>query len=349
MNLLMVGVDRSRKGGMWSVVENYLNDEEFSRETNLVYIPTSTLGSIPHRLIFSAKAFYTIRKLLRNKKIDIVHLHIAEKGSTFRAGIIEKIVKKYKCKIIIQIHAEYKNWYFRSGKIVQKAIRNILQNADCLLVLGEYWKSFFSQLVKSPTKIKIFYNGVSQPASNQYENNASYLLYFGVLNQQKGIFDLLNAIQLIDDDLPPSYKVAVCGIDSDGSVQREVEKLGLSNRVEMMGWIGNHQKAEILGQTCIHILPSYSEAMPMSILETMAWGIPNIATMTGAVPEIIQNGKNGFLIQPGDVEGLAEAIKRMVTDRAKRAEFSVESYKTISEKFSLAKIKSDLLSIYREF
>jgi glycosyltransferase involved in cell wall biosynthesis len=169
-----------------------------------------------------------------------------------------------------------------------------------------------------------------------------------VLNQQKGIFDLLNAMKRIDHDIPPDVKLAVCGVDRDNEIQKAVESLKLTGRVEMKGWIEAEQKQELFEQTAINILPSYSEALPMSILETMAYGIPNIATDVAAIPEVIRNGENGILIKPGDVEGLAQAIRKLVLDAEKCAYLSKAGYSTVKENFTPEKHKKDLLRIYNE-
>lgn len=348
MNVLMIGVDRTRKGGMWSVVENYLNDAEFCEKTNLTYIPTATLGSVPHRLMFSGRAFLSLRRALRKRNIDIVHIHMAEKGSTFRAGIAEMIAGRFGCKIIIHIHAEYKDWYSKSGKTAQRIIRNILNRADCLLILGHYWESFFKSVTEPSQKIEVLYSGVSLPPTNPYSGTAPNLLYFGVLNQQKGIFDLLNALKRIDREIPPAVKLAVCGADRDSEVRKAVEDLKLTGRVEMKGWIEAEQKQELFEQISINILPSYSEALPMSILETMAYGIPSIATDVAAIPEAIQNGENGILVKPGDVQGLAQAIRELVLNAEKRARFSKAGYFAVKENFTPEKHKKDLLRIYNE-
>lgn len=348
MNVLMVGVDRTRKGGMWAVAENYRNDKGFCRQTNLVYIPTATFGSVPRRLLFSARAFVRIYRQLHGQKTEIVHIHMAEKGSTFRAGIVEKIAGRFGCKIIIHIHAEYKGWYLKSGKLTQRIIRGVLNGADCLLIPGHYWEQFFRSITEPSKKIEILSNGVSLPPSNPYSGAAPNLLYFGVLDRQKGIFDLLNAIKQIDRELPSTVKLVVCGTDRNHKVQKAVENLKLTDRVEMKGWVEAEQKQEIFEQTMIHILPSYSEALPMSVLETMSYGIPNISADVAAIPEVIRNGENGILIKPSDVEGLVQAIRELISDTKKRTRFSKAGYLTVKENFTAKKHINDLLRIYNE-
>ena len=86
----------------------------------------------------------------------------------------------------------------------------------------------------------------------------------------------------------------------------------------------------------LHILPSYREVLPMSILETMAYGIPNISTRIASIPEVIEDGVNGFLIEPGDLEALKEKILTLSTDTLLRLKFSQAAYEKTAAKFSLS-------------
>ena len=85
----------------------------------------------------------------------------------------------------------------------------------------------------------------------------------------------------------------------------------------------------------------------MSILETMARGIPNISTRIAAIPEVIRDGENGFLIEPGDVSALAGRIQTLCADRALRKKMREAAWREISENFSLARHMETLLENLR--
>ena len=84
----------------------------------------------------------------------------------------------------------------------------------------------------------------------------------------------------------------------------------------------------------------------MTILETMAYGSPNISTNIASIPEVIHDGENAFLITPGDVELLALHIKQLVENDEMRRLFSEKSYRLISENFSLNYNIEQLKGIY---
>ena len=104
---------------------------------------------------------------------------------------------------------------------------------------------------------------------------------------------------------------------------------------------------EVFHNIAVNILPSYNEGLPMTILETMAFGIPNISTRVAAIPEAVNND-NGFLIVPGDLNSLCKAILTLSNDRTLRMKKSVLSYKTVKEQFALNVHLMRILELYKE-
>ena len=120
----------------------------------------------------------------------------------------------------------------------------------------------------------------------------------------------------------------------------------IAHRIVYIGWIDEEMRKEIFANTLLNVLPSYNEGLPMTVLETMAYGIPNISTNIASIPEVLHDGENAFLIAPGDVELLVLYIKRLVENDEMRRLFSEKSYRLISEKFSLNYNIEQLKGIY---
>ena len=92
----------------------------------------------------------------------------------------------------------------------------------------------------------------------------------------------------------------------------------------------------------------YNEGLPVTILETMSFGIPNISTMVAAIPEVIVNNQNGMLVKPGDVRSLACAIDYMITNPEERVKMSKKAYNTVMDKFLMGHYLELLFDIYKE-
>ncbi|MBE5965889.1 MAG: glycosyltransferase family 4 protein [Lachnospiraceae bacterium] len=346
MTVLMVGVDEITKGGMWTVVRNYLESKEFVKKTNLIYVPTSTVGTVSHRLWFTFRNLIRIIGIFLYKKIDILHVHISEKGSVFRKNIVICIGKFFGAKIVIHMHgAAFESWYRGCVGKKQSKIRSILNKADKILILGRYWNEFISMLVERG-KIEILYNAVRVREVNEYNERSNRILYLGVMTQRKGLNDILTAVKE-ENCLPDGYQVVLYGPDFDYGIKEKLQRFHLEDKIEYKGYLNTGEKDEVFGNTAINILPSYREGLPMTILETMAYGIPNITTDVAAIPEAVTD-ENGILIKSGDIKGLAKAIYELCSNHQMRLEKSKKAYETIQEKFNLEKHMGQLLRIYSD-
>ena len=344
----MVGVDKQTKGGMWTVVENYLHAEDFLQQVELDYVPTSTTGSIAKRLRFTAAALVRIIANFLRWKYDIVHVHMSERGSVYRKNIVISLAKLCSAKVIIHMHGvEFETWYRGLDEAKQQGVRRILDKGDKILILGSYWLDFVQGLVEAPDRVTVLHNAVYVPEKNYYDLNSRQMLFLGVVGQRKGVFDLLEAVKRIDAELPADVKLMIYGPENNCSIREKINAMELSHRVEYGGWLSAGQKAEVFSQTAVNILPSYNEGLPMTILETMAYGIPNISTSVAAIPEAV-NETNGAVICAGDVEELGRQILGIMKDTAARAEKSSHAYKMAKDVFSVRYHVQQLLEVYRE-
>lgn len=347
MNVLMVGVDKKAVGGMWTVVENYLNDKKFCNDTNLIYIPTATSTSIVGKILFSGKGLIKVIFTLLSRRIDIVHVHMAERGSVFREGIVAILGKLFGSKVIIHMHgATFEEWYITKNCFIQQIISWILNKADKLLILGEFWNEFASGMMKDNCKIQVLHNAVNVPKKRKYNEKSTEIMFLGMLIRRKGIDDFLEAIKEIKGELPSDVRVKLYGSDKHSNIQEKIDGENIGNIVSYYGWLTNENREECFSRTMINVLPSYNEGLPMTILEAMAFGIPTISTNVAAIPEAICDREEGILINPGDVKALANAILSIVTDTEKRVKFSKNAYSRAIKEFDVEKHIEKLRLIY---
>ena len=335
MNVLMVGVGPKRVGGMQKVSEIYKCNEVYQKAVSFHYVYTTTNGSALTRLICMIIGYLKIQYILRKKPIDIVHIHMAEKGSTFRKGVVAKWSKKRGKRTIIHLHAgPFMAWYDTLSPKLQKKVVAIFEAADQVLVLGEYWKTELSSIIPAE-KITVLYNGVSCPTKNNYVESSRNISYFGVMNKAKGIFDLIEAVQIIDKQLPKDIKIYLCGNDLDGNVENVIRDKNLTDRFILTGWVNGEIKDEIYRNTMISILPSYFEGLSMTILEAMANGIPVITTNISTMPEVL------------GVNTLGSYILELVNNPEERRNLSHYEFERVVSMFSEKQFIDRTLEIYR--
>ena len=350
MNVLMIGVDETSIGGMLTVVNNYKNNKEFCEMTNLKYIATV----IRSNKLVKIKTFLCkipeIVSTIRNDKIDIVHVHMAERGSVFREGFVVLLANVMGCKTVIHMHgADIEDWYNKQFVLIKKLIANIFCAADVMIVLGDNWLPFMrSVMVGHEEKIKVLHNAVYVEAENKANANATDILFYGMLIKRKGIEDLLAAFEKIKDDIPKNIHLRLYGDNKEFDVLKKLKEYHLEERTSYEGWMTSEKRQTVFSNTLINVLPSYNEGFPMTILESMGYGIPNISTNIAAIPEAITDGVNGFTIEPGDVDSLAEKMKSLILHKDLWVKFSNNAYETAKNEFSIKTHFAQLMKIYEQ-
>ena len=343
--VLMVGSDLSVKGGIVSVLRNYLTSEDW-KEAELSFVPTHIEGPAWKKIWFFLKGALRIRRLLAGGNFPIVHIHVSERGSFTRKAIILRMAKHMGSRVILHHHgAEFLEFYQGSSPRKQQRIRRTLAKADLNLVLSQRLVPIYRDLSPGAT-VECLYNVVSTPDENRYCVESREFTMLGRLAERKGTFALLETIKMIDDQLAPDIRFNLCG-DGDLELVREtIRTLGIGHRIGHLGWVDGKTKGEILDRTMAHVLFSYNEGLPMAILETMGRGIVNISTNIAAIPEVITQGETGFLVEPGDREALGRILLRVSREPDLRRRISDNAFQRIRRDHSLESGVRQLERIY---
>lgn len=352
MNVLMIGVDKTSVGGMLTVVENYLNNEQFCKKTNLKYIATVIRAGKWKKIKTLISKIPEIWTTIRRDKIEIVHVHMAERGSVFREGFVIWLAKLNGCKTVIHMHgATIEEWYNHRNFFVKGIVKKIFCMADMMIVLGRNWLPFMLSVMgeENKEKIVVLHNAVRVPDVNKYNSKAKDILFYGMLIQRKGIDDLLTAFNNIIPQIPNNICLVLYGDDHDSpeKIQDKIKRFGLEGRAIYKGWLTKDNMEEVFNNTIVNVLPSYNEGLPMTILESMGYGIPNISTNIAAIPEAISDGINGSLIEPGNIELLSAHMREYIFNIEMKKARSCAAYNTAKMEFSLEKHMEKLLGLYK--
>lgn len=131
------------------------------------------------------------------------------------------------------------------------------------------------------------------------------------------------------------------------STRAEIGRRGLASQVTLTGWVDPAEVDALLGKADILVLPSFDENLPMSVIEGMGHGLAVVATPVGAVADIIKHDETGLLVQTGDVEGLAEAIGRLIGDPAMRKRLGVTARAFHRDNLNIDSYLPRLMAIWR--
>lgn len=247
--------------------------------------------------------------------------------------IKKSCIKDSKAKSLIGV-LEYE--FYKAKKVWSKI--------DLMISPSDFNKN---KLVDNGTKCKknVSIANFVNDINNQNSEFGDYAFYLGRLSVEKGIMNIIEAISKID-----GAKLMIAG---DGPEKENIENFikenGLENRIALLGYLNPPEIQQHLNKCKFVIFSSICyENCPYSILETMATGKATIASDTGGVPELIENGKNGFLYHFDDVDSLKEKIELLMSNDDLAKELGQNARKTFEEKYTPDVYYKKLMEYYND-
>ena len=332
--ILLVGPDyKNHRGGIGAVIAVHKDQYEVFN-----FIPSYRpyKNNLVKSFFFLRQLITIIIRLSKNRNIKIVHIHSSKEGSFYRKLLIACLVKwVFRRKTINHIHSgNFKRFYDNSNGVSQKVIRYFLKLNDVTFTVSEFWKEYFETLFDLQNVYSIK-NIVTAPLSSlplkSVSNGFVSFLFLGLIDPNKGVFDLLKVLSDNKLTLQNRFKLIIAG---NGNVDLLLETINgndLKELVAFKGWVTGEAKQQLLRTADVFILPSYYEGLPVSVLEAMSYGKPVISTSVGGIPEIVRQGFNGILNKPGDLKELLSAILYYMNDRENITRHGNNSFQIIKE------------------
>lgn len=169
--------------------------------------------------------------------------------------------------------------------------------------------------------------------------------YLGRIEPNKGMTELLVACQKLKKERYP-FKLVIAGKEqTEGEYLPQFDQW-LEDSFEYAGLVSGKSKCDFLRSLDAFVLSTYFEGLPMSLLETMSYGVTPVVTPVGSIPQVVKDGVNGMFVKDHDVDSIVVAIKRLSDDRALLRKLGEEARKTIFSQFSPNKYIEKLNDIY---
>lgn len=268
----------------------------------------------------------------------IHHIHIAGRGSTWRKLALAATARRLGCRHVLHLHDyDYAADVARRPPRMQAAIRAMFAGADGVIVLGERDRAFVTAgLGVDPGRVWVLHNCVPDPGPRDPARpEVPQILFLGSLGTRKGVPELLAA--LAGDRMRAlPWRAVLAG---DGEVEaygREVDRLGLGERVRLTGWLPREATLDLRQNSDILVLPSHAEGLSMAVLEGLASGLAVVTTPVGAHAEVIRDGETGLFVPPGDVAALEAALARVVLDPDLRGTLADQGRALFTALYSIA-------------
>ena len=315
---------------------------------------------LPFKLVYYSSAifymivFFPVRilkfiALCLFRRIDICHINLSTGASTFRKIIFAFLCRLFGVKYVIHLHGgKYPAFYAGASSPYRKIIKSFFEHAGCVIVLGKIWKEFIVQEIGiDASKVTILPNAVSGPArfSQLEKKEPVQILFLGRLFEPKGIGELVEAFN--DSRLRDlSWTAVLAGDGEVAGYRKRISDLGLSSRVSVTGWVDSDGVVDLLSRSGIFVLPSYSENLPLSMLEAMAFGLCPIVTPVGSIEDVIENERNGIVIPTRDSEALVEALVLVLKDEDMRKKLTDNARADFLDSYDINNYQEKLEHIY---
>lgn len=305
------------------------------------FVGTTGSSGIPGfagKAVVSYKMIKELGQYLTEKKIDIIHCH-GYKSNCF--ALVAKFLSRKKPYLVSTNH----NWMGTTAReyVYQKIDALVLRFFDTIIAVSPDVKLQMVNAGINVEKITIIDNGINTKDTDFSTSVTDARALLGLnpedrvigniarLTPEKAHIDLLNAFAELNDC--PTLKLVLVGDGSEyNRLQNKIEKLGLQGKVIMAGNRDDARKLYVAFD--VFALVSTNEGLPMVLLEAMAANVPVIATRVGAIPDVIDNGKNGLLVNPSNKHELVKAIRLLLHDCVMRKQFANAGRQIVEQSYS---------------
>jgi glycosyltransferase involved in cell wall biosynthesis len=272
-------------------------------------------------------------KIIKIEKPDIINFHFSDSAALY-VLLLKRI---FSLPVVVSVHGNDIQKFPEESLIYRRLTTALLKKADFVTACSK-------SLLKDAIRLEPSVKGKSNPIGNGidlsefdlkdiYKSDKPYIFSFGRLEHKKGFDVLINSFKIISKEFP-NYDLIIAG---DGAKKNElqnlIDNLGLDKKVKLTGALSRKEILKLLNGCEIFICPSRIEPFGIVNLEAMAAGKPVIASRVDGVPEVIEDGVNGILVEPENVNQLAETIANLLNDEALKSKLSITGRKIVESRY----------------
>ena len=300
-------------------------------------------------------------RLMRKETPDIIHFYLGSANScqsAIIAAFLCNLLSKNKSKLIASEQGDSRmslNSSKTARYLLKKITLSMLSHTIC--VSQQVRKSLLKNFSLSPERTSVIYNSVdpnqySKGEPSNIENEIPFSLgnriVFAIparLDALKGHRHLVSAVATIKSKIPNAVFLFLGDGPEEKNIRKTLQEMALEDTIWLLGFKEN--MIDFLSASNVLILPSLSEGLPLSVLEGMSIGLPIIATSVGGLPELVVDGKTGYLAAPGDSAQLGNFIIELYNDKEKRERMGRASRIRVEERFNLQEMILQIEALYQ--
>jgi glycosyltransferase involved in cell wall biosynthesis len=363
--------------GRQQILSTGVNPTELLGDNVHVHYVSVAHGSFMYNAEFQFACLRHVPKIVKEEKIDVIHSHQAHMPDLLL------MFRKLNANFVTTVHTTIK--FQRAATTATHRNISELENSERatyylypLLRAAEeiyvkknrtyitpsfYMANWLRENLSAVMNTKVIPNCVDIPDDHsQSESNflvetiipkdlldKRIILYSGRLLAMKGVDDLINAIPEISNKIGKQELLFIFAGPGDSSKYRtKLDKMSVKSDYLFTGSLPRDSLIKLIRKSELAVVPSYNENCPYAVLEPMACGKPVVASNVGGIPEIITNGVDGLLVEPGHPDMLAKTISGLLSDKSLNNLLGKRAKLKIADKFSWQANISKYLKCYSE-
>lgn len=322
---------------------------------------------------FAQPTFYAayrerVAKSIAEDEYDVVHLH---NMLTFPAAFKSR---RPKTRVVLHMHCEW------LSQIPRLTALGLLEGVDRIIACSQYVADTVNRHLQNETKIcAVIRNGVdtdlfsANTKSSDERRSRNEILFVGRITPEKGLHILIQAFKDVQR-LVPDATLRIVGpyaatrrefivdVSTNSAVRaldrfyerdylatlREMADPLLNNSIIFEGNVRYRELPAFYRAAKVLANPSLSDSFPMTLIEAQACGLPVVCSTAGGMPEIVEDGKTGLLVEPDNHEALVKALVELLSDKARAAIISHKAREVAENRFSWSNIAGQTAKVYRE-
>ncbi len=350
--------------GIGVSVQHLLTSTPISRQAT--WLLNSSSGALPgdsrrpktptlRRIVRHARLTLELMRTVRQHRIHVVHLHGSSHDLSFIANGLTVIGARLTgARVVWQLHQDLAVVEFPGTTPLSRAVfASLMLAPHALVVLTEKDRTIATRFVDQ-TKVAVIppacsTDMLSIPLKRPDRNFR--VLYVGWLTQAKGIYDLLQVAQSVQQHLPQiTFSILGTGSSNEETdrVRGLVERCGLKSHVNLCGVVTGEAKRKMFADAHVLFTPTYRDAFPLAVLEAMAAGLPVLGTNVGGIPFMVDHRRGGLLTKVGDLGQMGHYLLELAHDPSLRFDMGKTNRERFWREYHPDRIGQMALELYTE-
>jgi glycosyltransferase involved in cell wall biosynthesis len=352
----MVGMHLTKTRGGITTLTQAILDSRLQDDFDLFYVASQAeeLGRI-RKLVLACTAAIRFFGICIFRRPDLVYIHLGSNASLYRESAFVLSAKLLRTKVLSHFHAgDLEKYYPEQSNLGQRFIKLGIDSSDLTIAVSKDSARQLGRISSSPN-IRVIPNTIdtsdfrSSKRRTKNDGEMVRLLFVGAIGKLKGEEDLIKALAMLKTR---KHKLGVSFVGYGAErLAAKCSEFGIADLIEHLGPVPLKERHTFYHDADIFVLPTYAEAMPISVIEAMAAGLAIISTPVGGIPELIKDGQEGLLFQCGDVKALSDKISYLAENREARITMGAKARQRAKEQLNfpayIEMLRSEIFQLCR--